>query len=309
MKLVIIGAEAAGASAAAKAKRTAPHADVTIYEKSEITSFGACGLPYFIGDHFDDPDEMISRTTAQFVDSGITVKTGHEVLAITPAGKSLTVRDLASGQVFEDRYDRLMIVTGASPIVPPIENLNLGNVFTVNTLADGLAVKRAVHDPATRNVVIVGADFIGLEVAEAMVELGKNVRIIQLDDRVLPDLFDREMTALIEAELKRADVSLHLGESVRALRGTGHVSGVMTDKGDYAADLVIIATGVRPNTMPFRNMGIDMMPNGAIRTDASGQASLPDVYVAGDCAAVHHLGRGGQSQLLRRNCFVFTAES
>lgn len=291
MKIIIIGAEAAGASAAAKAKRAAPDTDITIYEKSQITSFGACGLPYFVGGHFDDENEMISRTAEQFAKGGINVRTSHEVISVNPVAKTVKIRNLLSDNVFEDSFDRLMIATGATSIVPPIENLNLTDVFTLKTLNDGLAIRQAARDPDKQNVIIIGAGFIGLELAEAMVEIGKSVRVIQLDERVLPDLFDRELTDLVENELKAAKVNLHVGESVKALCGSSHVTGVRTDKGSYEADLVIICTGVRPNTWPFRDIGIKMMANGAILTDECGQTSIPGIYAAGDCAALYHLSK------------------
>jgi NADPH-dependent 2,4-dienoyl-CoA reductase/sulfur reductase-like enzyme len=289
MKIIIIGAEAAGASAAAKAKRMAPDAEIIVYEKSDVISFGACGLPYFVGDYFSDPGFMVSRTVEQFEHSGITVKIRHEVLSVEPATKTVTVKNLATGELQAQQYDRLLIASGAAAIIPPIENLQLKNVFTLKSMADGLALKQAAQLEGKKNVVIIGAGFIGLEVAEAMVKLGKNVRIIQLDERVMPDFFDKEITDIFEKELSAAGVAVHLSESVKALQGAVQVAHVITDKGEYPADLVVLAVGVKPNTSFLQNTGIDLLRNGAIRIDAYGQTNLPDVYAAGDCACVYHL--------------------
>lgn len=292
MRIVIIGAEAAGASAAAKAKRLLPDAEIIVYEKSVIVSFGACGLPYFVGDSFDDPDFMISRTVEQFTNSGITVKIKHEVLAVDAEAKTITVKNLDSGETFTQSYDRLLIATGAAAVKPPIANLNLQNVFTLKSMADGLMLKQAAHQDKIKDVVIIGAGFIGLELAEAMIKLGKRVRILQLDERVMHDFFDQEITDIFEKELTAAGAVVQVSETVTALQGDISVTGVVTDKGEYPADLVVVAVGVKPNTAFLQNTGITMLKNGAIAIDGHGQTSLPDIYAAGDCASVWHLVKG-----------------
>jgi len=290
MKIIIIGAEAAGASAAAKARRLAPEAEIIVYEKSDIVSFGACGLPYFIGDNFSDPNFMISRTVKQFDTSGITIKIKHEAVAIDPQSQTVIVRNLETDETSKEQYDRLLIATGAAAITPPIRNLPLKNVFTLKSMADGLALKQAVQLDANKEVVIIGAGFIGLEVAEAMVKIGKKVRIIQLDERVLPDVFDKEITDIFEQELAAAGIAVHVAESVTAMQGSTQVTGVVTNKGkEYPADLVVLAAGVRPNTAFLQNTGIAMSKNGAIIIDEHGQTNIENIYAAGDCALVRHL--------------------
>lgn len=289
MRIVIIGAEAAGASAAAKAKRLLPDAEIIVYEKSVIVSFGACGLPYFVGNCFDDPDFMISRTVEQFTKSGITVKIKHEVLAVDAEAKTVTVKNLDNGETFTQSYDRLLIATGAAAVKPPIANLDLQNVFTLKSMADGLMLKQAAHQDKIKDVVIIGAGFIGLELAEAMINLGKRVRILQLDERVMHDFFDQEITDIFEKELTAAGAVVQVSETVTALQGDIRVTGVATDKGEYPADLVVVAVGVKPNTAFLQNTGITMLKNGAIAIDSHGQTNLPDIYAAGDCASVWHL--------------------
>ncbi|MCX8730744.1 CoA-disulfide reductase [Gilliamella sp. B2969] len=287
MKIIIIGAQAAGASAAAKAKRINPEATIRIYEKSDIVSFGACGLPYFIGDHFSDANEMISRTPQQFEKDGIDIKILHEVVAIDTLSKKLKIKDLTNGHCFEDTYDKLLLAVGASPIIPPFSNDKLKNIFTLRDLYDGQAIKKTLNDAQVNNIIVVGAGYIGLELVESLVALNKKVKLIQLDDRVLVDAFDAQITDIIAENIKQY-CDLHLQEKVLGFGGQDKVTHVITDKDQYPADMVIIATGVKPNSSIYNNLGISTLKNGAIITDALGQTNICDIYAAGDCAALYH---------------------
>ncbi|EQB86451.1 hypothetical protein M918_14250 [Clostridium sp. BL8] len=291
MRIIIIGGVAAGMSAAAKAKRIDKNADIVVYERTEVVSWGACGLPYFIGDFFTDPKVMIARTKEEFEESGIEVNIKHEVLNVNINNKTLKVLDLTTGKEFEDNYDKLMIATGASPVIPPIENVKLENVFTLKEYEDGIAIKEQLKKEEIKNIVIIGAGYIGIEAAEAMKKLEKNCRLIQLDARVLPDSFDKEITDIMEEALINHGVELHLKEMVKQLKGEKKVTEVITDKGRYPADLVIICTGVRPNTGFLKDTGIEMLKNGALIIDQFGETSVKDIYAAGDCASVYHIVR------------------
>lgn len=287
MKIIIIGAQAAGASAAAKAKRINPEATIRIYEKSDIVSFGACGLPYFIGDHFSDANEMISRTPQQFEKDGIDIKILHEVVAIDTLSKKLKIKDLTNGHCFEDTYDKLLLAVGASPIIPPFSNDKLKNIFTLRDIYDGQAIKKTLNDAQVNDIIVVGAGYIGLELVESLVALNKKVKLIQLDDRVLVDAFDAQITDIIAENIKQY-CDLHLQEKVLGFGGQNKVTHVITDKDQYPADMVIIATGVKPNSCIYNNLGINTLKNGAIITDALGQTNIRDIYAAGDCAALYH---------------------
>ena len=287
MKIIIIGAQAAGASAAAKAKRRDPNATIRIYEKSDIVSFGACGLPYFIGNHFGDENEMISRTPEQFAKDGIEIKTLHEVIAIDPKLKKITIRDIKSNHCFDDDYDKLLIAVGATPIIPPLENHQLENIFTLRNMYDGLAIKNALTNRQNSNIVVIGGGYIGLEITESLVALNKNVKLIQLDERVLVDAFDPELTEIIEETLKQ-HCDLHLQERVQGFEGDHKVTHVITDKAKYAADIVIIATGVKPNSEVYKGLDIETLSNGAIVIDNYGKTNIADIYAAGDCVALYH---------------------
>lgn len=292
MRIIIIGGIAAGMSAAAKLRRVDPSAEVVVYEKSNYISFGACGLPYFVGGFFHEEAQMLARTPEQAQKSGIEVKVQHEVLSLEVAKKTIQVKALETGEVFEDHYDKLMVATGASSIIPPIQNLELKNVHTLRSMEDGQVLREKLKDPAIQRVGIIGAGFIGLEAVEAAQHLGKEVSVFQLEDRILKEVFDAEVTDLLEAELSAQGVSLHLNTKVVALNGTEKVTQVVTEKEAVEVDLVILATGVRPNTAFLESTGIERLGNGAIVVNHKGETSLADVYAAGDCATVPHLLKG-----------------
>ena len=163
MRVVIVGAVAAGMSAAAKLKRMKPEYEVVVYEKTDVVSFGACGLPYFVGGFFDDANNMIARSPEKFRETGIDLNIFKEVVAVDTDAKKLTVKDIKTGETFEDSYDKLMIATGASSIIPPIKNVKLENVSTLKTMEDGIKVKELLSKKEINKVVIIGAGFIGLE--------------------------------------------------------------------------------------------------------------------------------------------------
>lgn len=292
MRIVIIGGIAAGMSAAAKAKRTLEEGSVTVYEMGEIASFGACGLPYFVGDFFSDPSKMIARSVDQIQESGISLFTRHEVLEIDPSQKRLKIKNLNTGETFQEHYDKLMIATGASAIEPPFKNLQLENIFKLTKMEDGLGLKTAAISPDVKDVTVIGGGFIGIEVVEAMKKLGKKVRLIQRSERIFNKIFDKRITDIMQEELLRHKVELVLDESVSGFGGDEKVQAVITDKGSYETDLVVIATGFRPNTSFLRNSGLEMLSNGAIVVNHKGESSIDNIYAAGDCATVPHIVKG-----------------
>lgn len=294
MKIVVIGGVAAGMSAAAKASRMDKTADIVIYEKTEVVSWGACGLPYFVGNFFEDPNNMIARPVEKFIEAGMNIKIKHEVIGIDVNKKEVTVKNLVTGETFNDKYDKLMVATGAHAVMPPIKNLTAKGVYTLKDYTDGLILKEEMLKAENQNIVIVGAGYIGLEVAEASKHLGKSsVRIIQLTDRVLTESFDKEITDVMEEELRsHSEISLHLEEIVEEIISeNGKVVKIKTNKGEYPADIVVVATGVRPNTAFLKETGIEMLRNGALVIDNSGKTSIDSIYSAGDCASVPHLIR------------------
>lgn len=294
MKIIIVGGVAAGMSAAAKAGRLNKEAEIVVYEKTEIVSWGACGLPYYVGDFYQDPNNMIARPVHKFIEAGMNIKIKHEVIGVDTEKKEITVKNLITGEVFTDNYDKLMISTGAHAIMPPIKNITAEGVHTLKDYTDGITLKQEMMKEENQEIIIVGAGYIGIEVVEAAKHLGKkNIRLIQLGDRVLMESFDKEITDVMEAEIRSHEgIHLHLEETVlEIIEENGKVVGVKTNKGEYKADLVVVATGVRPNTAFLKDTGINMLPNGALVIDKHGKTSIDSIYSAGDCATVYHLVR------------------
>lgn len=289
MKVVIIGGIAAGMSAAAKFKRLSPNDDVVVYEKGDIVSFGACGLPYYVGGFFEDSNEMIARTPEAFREAGVEIHTKHEVTNVDFSNKKVTVKNLNTNEVLEESYDKLMIASGARAIIPPIKNIDLENVVTLKSMDDGNKLRELMSKEENKKIAIIGAGFIGLEAAEAAKHRGKEVTVIQLQDRVLQEVFDKDITDLLEEELRENGVNLLLSETVTELIGDGKVSKVKTNKREIEADIVILATGVKPNTDFLNCDEIKMIRNGAIVVDKYGRTSVEDVYAAGDCATINSL--------------------
>ena len=288
MKIVIIGGIAAGMSAAAKYKRLCPNDEVIVYEKGDIVSFGACGLPYYVGGFFEDSNEMIARTPEKFKESGIDIFTKHEVLEVDFDAKSLKIKNLEKNEEITESYDKLMIATGARAIIPPIKNVNLENVITLKSMEDGNKIRALLSNPEIKNVTIIGAGFIGLEAVEAAKQKGKEVTVVQLQDRVLAEVFDKEITDLLEEEIRSHGVNLLLNETVLELVGDSKASKVITNKGEFDTDMVILATGVRPNTEFINDERVKKLRNGAIVVDKFGRTSIEDVYSAGDCATINN---------------------
>ena len=292
MKIVIIGGIAAGMSAAAKARRVSKDAEIIVYEMGEIISFGACGLPYYVGDFFSDADFMIARTVEQMRESGVKVQTTHRVLSVSEVSKTIEVKNLQSGENFTQNYDKLMIATGASVIKPPFKNVDLDNIFTLTKMEDGRHIKELAMSEDVKDVTVIGAGFIGIEVVEAMKHLGKHVRLIQRSGRVFNRMFDERITDLMQVELLAHGVELVLNEGVQGFEENDSALSVKTDKNMYNTDLVVIATGFKPNTEFLAETSIKRLSNGAIVVNEKAETNVSDIYAAGDCASVPHMLSG-----------------
>ncbi|WP_024654978.1 CoA-disulfide reductase [Borrelia hispanica] len=288
MKIIIIGGTAAGTSAAAKAKRINKELNIVIYEKTNTTSFGACGLPYFIGKFFDEPNNMIARTPEQFKQNGISVFTKHEVIKVDIKNNIIQVKNLQTQEIFNDTYDKLMIATGGNPIIPPINNIKLKNFYTLRNMQDGKEIRELLNQQEIKNIIIIGAGYIGIEMVEATKAREKNVRIIQLDKRILTESFDKEITNIMEEELIKNNVLLHTNEFVTSLIGKDKVEGIITNKSEYKADLVILSTGIKPAT-EFLEGQLDTLKNGAIIVNEYGETSAKNIFAAGDCATIYNI--------------------
>lgn len=287
-ELVIIGAVAAGMSAAAKARRIDPHVNITVLEKGEFISYGACGLPYYISDVTKDHQDLMIRSVEDFAAQNIQIYLHHEVIRLLPEEKRLLVKDSTNDRLLSVHYDELLIASGSSSIVPAINGVYFPNVFTLKTLTDGLSMKTFFMNPTIQNVTIVGAGYIGLELVETMLHLGKTIRLIEFQTQILPQ-FDPELAAIIEQDLRTKGVMIHTAEKVEEIMGTDVAAEIRTDQGIYATDAIVLSIGVRPNTAFVQGTGIAQLHNGAIVVDAYQRTNLPNIYAAGDCATAHHL--------------------
>lgn len=288
MRVIIIGGVAAGMSAAAKLKRIKPDYEVVVYEKTDIVSFGACGLPYYVGDFFHDHNMMIAREKSKFIESGIDLKTFKEVIDVDTLEKTLTIKDALSGEIFTDNYDKLMIATGASSIMPSLDK-SYDNLTTLKDMNDGIKLKELISKEENKNIVIIGAGFIGIETIEAAKKLNKNIHLIGRSNRILSKVFDKEITDLLEEELRKNNIHLHLNETIQKYIGEENITKVITNKSEIDCDIVVMAIGVKPNTSFLENTNIKMLSNGAIIVDECGRTSVEDIYAAGDCATIKNL--------------------
>ena len=287
MKVVMIGGVAASMSAASKVVRIDKNAQVVVYEKGGFLSYGACGLPYYIGGFNDDYTKMIARTKEQFESMGIKSHLRHEVLKVIPDEKKLLVRNHETGDLFVDTYDKLLIGTGAAAVKPFIEGIDKKGIYQLKTLEDGLILKEAVKDQKIKKVVIVGGGYIGIETVDAFLELGKEVTCIEFAERILTP-FDPEIAAYASEEIQKHGAVLKTSEKVVKIEGDDYARRVITDKGAYEADLVVLAIGVRPATAFLKDTGVHRAPNGAIVVDREMRTSIPDIWAAGDCAVVYN---------------------
>lgn len=287
MKIVIIGGVAAGMSAAAKARRMSKDAEIIVIEKGREVSYGACGLPYYVSGVNEELNLMRMRTAAEFCRSGIEIRLQHEAIQVIPNDKKVILRENVTGRQYEEMYDKLLIAAGANPIIPNIKGAEKQNVFTLRTLEDGVAMREIMKQPNIRNIIIVGGGYIGMELVETAVTLKKQVRVVEAAESVMSN-FDKEITDFIEQGVRKSDVILHTGEIVKEIIGDSSVREVVTDKGQYEADAVILAVGVRPNTRFMEDAQIARLPNGAIIVDEEMRTNIEHIYAAGDCATVRH---------------------
>ena len=280
IRLVIIGGVAAGASAAARARRLSESAAITLVERGPDVSFANCGLPYFIGGEIKSRDALAVQTPATLKAMlNLDVRTSSEAVAIDRAGKRVQLRALASGTTEWLPYDKLVLAPGAVPLRPTLPGIDDARIFTLRSLQDMDRVKAAAV--AARRITVIGAGFIGLEMAEQFIHLGKQVTLVELVDQILPPL-DRNMTMLMTDELRRRGVELVLGDGIEAFECADQLACCLKSKRRLEADLVVLAIGVRPDTALARAAGLDLGPRGHIRVNGFMQTSDPAIYAAGD---------------------------
>lgn len=287
--IVIVGGVAGGATAAVRARRCNETANIILLEKDEYVSFANCGLPYHIGGEIPDRDKLLVATPDKFrAWFNIDVRTRHECLSINRPRKLISVKNHTSGETYELSYDRLILSPGASPIIPPAASAKAVNIFTLRNLADTDAILRYLEDEP-RKVAVIGAGFIGLEMVEMLHKRGLAVTLVELQPQVMPPL-DDEMARLVEAELKRNNITLHLGTGLKDIRTVDNIATqVVLDNGTTVdTDMVILSVGVRPNTKLAADAELQLGPTGGITVNQYMQTSDPLIYAAGDAVEYVH---------------------
>lgn len=286
MNVLIIGGVAAGTKTAAKVKREDPQAQVTLITKSADVSYAGCGLPYYVGDVIHDKSSLIVNTPQSFSElTGVQVVTLTEAVAVNRADKSVKVKNVMTGEEQNYSYDKLVIASGARPVTPPVEGVDLEGVFYMRTPADAIAVREAVDSGKVKRAVVVGAGFIGLEVAENLAARDVMVSVIDMAPQILPG-FDEEMAAYVENWLADHNIMCFTNTKLEAILGEGHVEKAKTGRRAMKADMVILSAGIRPNTEFLQNSGIELWPNGTVKVDEYLRTNDEDIYALGDCASV-----------------------
>ncbi|MCT4606484.1 MAG: FAD-dependent oxidoreductase [Marinisporobacter sp.] len=280
MRILVIGAVAAGTSAAAKARRNDDHAEIVIYERDQDISYSGCGLPYYIGGEIEDIGELTPRNTAFFKKKyNIDIFIGHEVLNIHIKTKELVIKNLWTKEVFVDQYDKLIIATGAIPFIPKIEGIDRENVFFLRNVQSARNIRSFIENKKPKNAVIAGTGFIGFELLENLMNEGVPVTIVEKQNKITPNL-DEDMAEFLEHALKQKNITILKNISMTKILEN---KVILQDGREIKSDMVIMATGVRPNITLAKEAGVKCGITGAIKVDDSMKTNIKDIYACGDC--------------------------
>lgn len=293
MKIVIVGGVAGGATAAARIRRLDENAQIIVFERSGYVSYANCGLPYYIGDVIEDSTDLTLQTPESFQSRfRIDVRVHHEVVAIYPDRKCVSVKNLKSGAVFEESYDKLLLSPGAKPTQPKLPGVDIERLFTLRTVEDTFRIKEFINDYKPKSAVLAGGGFIGLELAENLRELGMDVTIVQRPKQLM-NPFDSDMAAFIHNEMRKHGVRLELGQTVEGFeqKDTG-VDVLLKDHEPLHADMVVLAIGVTPDTELARAAGLKLGIKGSILVNDRMETSAADIYAVGDAVQIKHYVTG-----------------
>lgn len=293
MKVVIVGGVAGGATAAARLRRLDEKADITIFEKSGFVSYANCGLPYYIGGVITDREELTLQTPESFMERfRIKVKTGHEVTKIDPEDKSVKVKNLKTGESWDESYDKLILSPGARPVRPDLPGIDSKKLFTLRTVEDTFHIYDFVEETKPGKAVIIGGGFIGVETAENLREKGLDVTIIQRPKQMM-NIFDYDMATFIHAELRKNGIKLRNNCNVTGFQEKdGKLEVTVADKESETGDIVILAIGVQPDSHLAKEAGLELGLKGSILVNDRMETSAPDIYAIGDAVQVKHFVSG-----------------
>ena len=282
MKTIIIGGVAGGATAAARLRRLDEKAEIIILERGEYVSFANCGLPYYIGGVITDREDLTLQTPESFkARFNIDVRVLNEAVKISPDTKTVTVKNLRTGETYEEPYDNLILSMGAEPIRPNIEGADGSNVFTLRNIPDTLKIKNYIDTAKPRSAVVIGGGYIGVEMAENLAQAGLKVAIVELADHLIAPL-DFDMAADVHRYIKSKGIYLHLSNGVKAING----NTVILQNGEITADMIIMSVGVRPETAIAKECGIELNQRGSIVVNNKMQTNIPNIYAVGDAVEV-----------------------
>ena len=288
MKILIIGGVAGGASSAARLRRLDEKAEIVILERGEYVSFANCGLPYYIGGKIIDRSDLTLQTPESFKKRfNIDIRTFSEAIAVAPASKIVTVKNLKTGELYPESYDKLVLSPGAAPIVSRIPGIESEKVFTLRNIPDTLKIKKYIAENNPRSAVIVGGGYIGVEMAENLRKTGLDVTIIQRSNHLIPPL-DFDMAADVHKYIRAQGVTLSLKNEVAAIHESGNEIILETQKGNIHTDMVILSVGVTPDTAFLQGSGIARNTRGSIEVTAGMETSVPDIYAVGDAVTVNN---------------------
>ena len=293
MKVVIVGGVAGGATAAARIRRLDEQAEIVVFERSGYISYANCGLPYYIGDVITDPEELTLQTPESFFSRfRVDMKVRHEVTAIHPERKTVSVKNLETDEAFEESYDKLILSPGAKPTQPRLPGVGIDKLFTLRTVEDTFRIKEYINQNHPKSAVLAGGGFIGLELAENLRELGMDVTIVQRPKQLM-NPFDADMASMIHSEMRKHGVKLALGYTVEGFEErNGGVDVLLKDNAPLHADMVVLAIGVTPDTALAREAGLELGIKGSIVVNDRMETSVPDIYAAGDAVQVKHYVTG-----------------
>ena len=297
--VVIIGGVAAGLKSAAKVRRGDPKAKITVIERGDLVSYGACGMPYVVSGNVDSIDHLMMTPNGSMrnpsffkATKNLDILTKTEALRIDRTAKTVLVKDLPSGTESDIPYDKLVIATGSTPVRIPFPGIELGNIFPMWHPYDAQAIRDLLEGRQVKNAVIIGAGLVGIEMAEAFHRWGVNTTIVEMQDHVFPAFLDPEVALSVEKYAQGNGIDIRMQEKVQRFEGDGVVRAVVTDKGTYPADVVVLSVGVKPTVALAREAGLEIGSSGAILVNQNMLTSDPDIYAGGDCAENTHMVSG-----------------